>query len=180
MWRKYSNISAQSIEFLSNPSTTPTSSHYHTEAINFLKKSEKMATNGTTTTTSLDLTKFYNVIDGKTSRTPNTRFTVNPSTLENNPDVPLSALEDVDRAVEAAQKAAKAWATVSWSERASAINKFADAMEAQIEDLVKLIMMEQGKPVSTSISAPLHIYGSCFQMPPGTNLLSRSCGLNMK
>ncbi|KAI0379515.1 aldehyde dehydrogenase [Hypomontagnella monticulosa] len=105
-----------------------------------------MATNGNTTAP-LDFTKFYNVIDGKTSSTPKTRFTINPSTLENNPDVPLSTLKDVDRAVEVAQKAQKAWAAVAWSERASAIQKFADAMEAQIEDLVKLIMMEQGKPV---------------------------------
>ncbi|KAI5926319.1 aldehyde dehydrogenase [Camillea tinctor] len=105
-----------------------------------------MATNGQTSAP-LDFTTFLNVIDGKPSSTlGNTRCTVNPWTLENNPEVPSSTLEDVNRAVEAAQKAAKSWAATPWKERASAIHKFADAIESQVEDLAKLVKMEGGKP----------------------------------
>ncbi|KAI1279793.1 aldehyde dehydrogenase [Xylaria sp. FL0933] len=110
-------------------------------------------------TVPLDFTRFFNVIDGKTSGTPEkTRHAINPSTLELNPEVPLSTLDDVDRAVDAAQKAAPLWAAVPWNERANAVRRFADALEANADGLAKLIMMQQGKPpmwahheVSTSV-----------------------------
>ncbi|KAI0425813.1 aldehyde dehydrogenase [Xylaria sp. FL1042] len=94
----------------------------------------------------LDFTKFLNVIDGKTSDTPNKTQAINPSTLEPNPEVPLSALDDVNRAVDIAQKAAPLWAAVPWNERANTVRRFADALEANAESFAKLIMMQQGKP----------------------------------
>ncbi|GKT89446.1 aldehyde dehydrogenase [Colletotrichum tofieldiae] len=45
-----------------------------------------MATNGAT---KLDWTKFYNIIDGKLETTSKTRYGVNPSTLEANPEFEL-------------------------------------------------------------------------------------------
>ncbi|KAI0198006.1 aldehyde dehydrogenase [Astrocystis sublimbata] len=96
---------------------------------------------------SIEFDTFYNVIDGAAVKTPGkTRPLVNPSTGANNPAVPLSTAEDVDRAVQAGQKAAKSWAAVPWEERANAFRKFADAIEASSEDFAKLIMIEQGKP----------------------------------
>lgn len=54
---------------------------------------------------SLDFSTFYNVIDGKLSPTKETRHGINPATEEPNPEVPVSTPKDVDRAVEAGQRA---------------------------------------------------------------------------
>ncbi|KAI0408802.1 aldehyde dehydrogenase [Xylaria palmicola] len=95
----------------------------------------------------LNFETFRNVIDGETVESGGrTRQVVNPSTGDNNPQVPLSAPEDVDRAVKAAKRAATAWAAVPWEERANSLREFANAIEAAAEDFVKLVMMEQGKP----------------------------------
>jgi acyl-CoA reductase-like NAD-dependent aldehyde dehydrogenase len=97
----------------------------------------------------LEFGTFHNVIDGAVSETlGRSRRVVNPSTLDNNPEVPLSTLEDVNRAVDAGKRAATAWAAVPWDERVNALQRFADAIEAVAEDFAKLVMMEQGKPVS--------------------------------
>ncbi|KAJ3565981.1 hypothetical protein NPX13_g7302 [Xylaria arbuscula] len=117
--------------------------------------------------------KFFNSIDGKTSDTPGkSRRATNPSTSELNPEVPLSTLDDVNRAVEIAQKAAPLWAAVPWDERVDAVGRLADALEANAEDLAKLIMMQQGKPpmwahheITTSVQ---WLRGFCNLSPPGT------------
>ncbi|KAI0543895.1 aldehyde dehydrogenase [Xylaria curta] len=96
---------------------------------------------------SIEFGTFYNVIDGATVEgSGRSRQLINPSTGDRNPTAPLSTLEDVDRAVEAGKRAATAWAAVPWDERADALRRFADALEATAEDFVKLVMMEQGKP----------------------------------
>ncbi|KAI1817449.1 aldehyde dehydrogenase [Poronia punctata] len=96
--------------------------------------------------TTLDFSSFYNVIDGKTSTTAQaSNNNVNPATLEPTPRVPLSTREDVDRAVEAARKAAVSWAAVPWEERREAIRKFADAIDENAEEFAKLLVMQQGK-----------------------------------
>lgn len=98
--------------------------------------------------TPLDFTTFHNVIDGKLVGTAKTRHTVSPSTLEENPPLPLSTAEDVDKAVAAAQKAAKQWAEVPWDERKKALEGFIEAFESHSEDFVQMLNKEQGKPVS--------------------------------
>lgn len=91
--------------------------------------------------------KFFNVIDGKLTSTETTRCSQNPSTLKNNPDVPLSTIEDVEKAVQAAKKAAESWAQVPWEDRKKAVEGFASALEAQLDDFAALLTREQGKPV---------------------------------
>lgn len=99
----------------------------------------------------LDFTTFLNVVDGELSNTSTKACdNINPSTLKNNPEAPLSTLEDVDRAVKAAARATKSWAEVPWSERVNALENFADSIEAQAGDLVQMLMRETGKPVSVS------------------------------
>ncbi|RYP38032.1 hypothetical protein DL766_001214 [Monosporascus sp. MC13-8B] len=95
---------------------------------------------------SVDFDTFHNVIDGKLSGTAKTRCSVNPSTLANNPNVPLSTPEDVDKAVQAARKAAESWAQVPWSDRKKAVEAFATALEAQLDDFAQMLTKEQGKP----------------------------------
>ncbi|GJC83078.1 putative aldehyde dehydrogenase FUS7 [Colletotrichum liriopes] len=109
-----------------------------------------MATNGAS---KLDWTNFYNVIDGKLETTSKTRHGVNPSTLEANPEVPLSTPEDVDRAVQAAKKAQEAWAETPYEERQQALAKFGEALEAHAEEFALMLTKEQGKPFELAEAA---------------------------
>ncbi|RVX74883.1 hypothetical protein B0A52_01160 [Exophiala mesophila] len=103
-------------------------------------------TNGSSSPAALDFTTFSNVIDGKLSSTKETRHGVNPATGKPNPEVPVSTPEDVDRAVEAAQKAFKPWSKVSYEDRRKAVLAFADALEKEKESFAKMLVQEQGKP----------------------------------
>ncbi|KAI1391559.1 aldehyde dehydrogenase [Hypoxylon trugodes] len=111
-----------------------------------------MADNASSAHTKLDFTTFYNVIDGKlcNSSTGKTRCSVNPATLHDNPQVPLSTRDDVDRAVETARKARKAWASTSWAGRQKALKDFADAFEANGAGFLDLLIKEQGKSAKES------------------------------
>lgn len=98
---------------------------------------------------SLDFSTFYNVIDGKLSPTQDIRHGINPATEELNPEVPVSTLEDVDRAVEAGQRAFRSWSKTTYGERQKALLAFADALEAERDNFANLLVKEQGKPVSS-------------------------------
>lgn len=95
----------------------------------------------------LDFTKFHNVIDGKLVATDKTRHGINPSTLEELPEVPVSSQADVDKAVEAAKRAQESWEDVPWADRQKAIKDLADALEAHTDDFALMLTKEQGKPV---------------------------------
>lgn len=101
---------------------------------------------------SLDWTTFSNVINGKLESTKETRCSINPATEGNNPTVPVASREDVDRAMDAAQKAAKPWAAVRYAERQKAVLAYADGLEANKEGFSKFLTQEQGKPVRFTCS----------------------------
>ncbi|KAK7430967.1 hypothetical protein QQZ08_002496 [Neonectria magnoliae] len=98
----------------------------------------------------LNFIKFHNVIAGKLETTATTRHGVNPSTLEKNPPVPVSTIEDVDRAVEVAVKAAEAWADIPYPERQEKVARFADGLEALKDEFALMLTKEQGKPLAVS------------------------------
>ncbi|KAH8901435.1 aldehyde dehydrogenase [Thozetella sp. PMI_491] len=95
----------------------------------------------------LSFSEFYNIIDGELSVTEKTRYSVNPSTEELNPEVPLSTRQDVDRAVAAAKKAFEGWSKTARTVRAKAIASFADALEAHADAFGVMITKEQGRPM---------------------------------
>ncbi|RAL62930.1 hypothetical protein DID88_004771 [Monilinia fructigena] len=59
----------------------------------------------------MDFLTFHNTINGKLTNTTKTRHSINPSTGEPNPPVPLSTNIELDEAVAAAKKAQKACRT---------------------------------------------------------------------
>ncbi|PBP15533.1 NAD-dependent aldehyde dehydrogenase [Diplocarpon rosae] len=97
--------------------------------------------------TALSWTTFSNIIDGVPSQTATTRCSINPATEENNPPVPLSTPQDVELAMQAAERAFKPWAAVPYSQRQQALLAFADALEAEKEPFARLLTQEQGKPM---------------------------------
>lgn len=102
-------------------------------------------TNGASKT--LDWTKFANVINGELRQTSETRHSINPSTLEENPEVPVSTQKEIDDAVNAARAAADSWADKSIAERQKAVQAYADGLDAVKDDFAKMLTKEQGKPV---------------------------------
>ena len=60
-------------------------------------------------------------------------------------NVPLSTYEDVDKAVKAAQKAYKGWSTKTFKERVQVFFKYRRLLEKNIDELTKLIQLENGK-----------------------------------
>jgi betaine-aldehyde dehydrogenase len=73
---------------------------------------------------------------------------LNPSTGEVIAHAPLSSVEDVNRAVDAADAAFGEWSTMTPGERARALLKLADAIEEHGEELSQLESENAGKPIA--------------------------------
>ena len=80
--------------------------------------------------------------------TGETEPVLNPSTGEVIAHAPLSGEEDVDRAVSAAKRAFPEWSTTTPGQRAAALLKLADAIEAHGGELAELESDNAGKPIA--------------------------------
>jgi 1-pyrroline dehydrogenase len=65
--------------------------------------------------------------------------------------VPASSAEDVDRAVDAAEKAFETWKTTTPQDRSLLLLKIADSLEARADELGRLESANAGKPVGAAI-----------------------------
>lgn len=75
---------------------------------------------------------------------------IDPATGEPFARSPAMGPDEVDRAVAAARAAFLAWAATPIDDRAAALDRIADAMEAQKEAIARLLSREQGKPFATA------------------------------
>jgi acyl-CoA reductase-like NAD-dependent aldehyde dehydrogenase len=73
----------------------------------------------------------------------------NPARRTTIASVPRGAKEDVDRAVQAAHKAFSAWSKIPPRQRGRLLLRIAEAMEARIEDLARIIAEETGNALRT-------------------------------
>src|SRR5579875_2583403 len=91
-----------------------------------------------------------NLIDSQyvAGSTGETEPILNPSTGEVIAYAPLSSEQDVDRAVEAAERAFEGWSTTPPGERALALIRLADAIEEHGEELARLESENAGKPIA--------------------------------
>lgn len=60
----------------------------------------------------------------------------------------VATAEDVEKATENAYAAQEKWAKCHFTERASFLYKTAEIIEQEFDEIVRLIVMEQGKPIS--------------------------------
>ncbi|RFU76011.1 aldehyde dehydrogenase [Trichoderma arundinaceum] len=102
--------------------------------------------------TLINFESFFNIIDGKLEVTTKTRHGINPATLETLPPVPVSTLEDVDKAVDAAKRVAPVWAGTPIEERKRRVIKYADALLPLADQFGKMLTREQGRPLSAAIA----------------------------
>jgi betaine-aldehyde dehydrogenase len=90
-----------------------------------------------------------NFIDGE--RAPSdggTEAVLNPATGEELARAPVSTVEDVDRAVQAARRAFVGWSATTPAERAGALLAIADLVEDHAEEIARLEALNAGKPIA--------------------------------
>lgn len=98
----------------------------------------------------IDFTSFKNVINNELKSTSEVRHGVNPSTEENLPELPVSGQDEVDEAVSFAREAFTAWRSKTWDERGACVQKLADAIEANHDEIRDLLVNESGKAFNTA------------------------------
>jgi 1-pyrroline dehydrogenase len=88
---------------------------------------------------------FVDAADGRTADV------INPANDQVIASVPSSSQEDVDRAVDAAEKAFEEWKNTTPQDRSLILLKIADALEARADDLGRIESANAGKPVGAAI-----------------------------
>lgn len=92
---------------------------------------------------------------------------INPATEEVLCAAPRASEAQLDQAVAAAKAAFPAWSKTPLDERKAVVNKIADAIEANAEDLARLLTQEQGKPIG---DATAEVYGTAIFLRYFTSL----------
>jgi aldehyde dehydrogenase (NAD+) len=107
--------------------------------------------------------KWLDSVSGKTFPT------INPATGETICQVAEGDKADVDLAVKAARKAFEQgpWPKMNASERGRLLNKLADLIEENQEDLAALESLDNGKPYRDAIAADLPLSIKCYRYYAG-------------
>ncbi len=90
---------------------------------------------------------FKLLIDGQMVAGDGTMDVINPATEETLATCSRASKGQLDQAVAAAKAAFPAWAATSMDERRKALVAMADAIQANIPELARLLTQEQGKPL---------------------------------
>jgi acyl-CoA reductase-like NAD-dependent aldehyde dehydrogenase len=72
---------------------------------------------------------------------------INPATETRIASGRMASVEQLDQAVAAARQAFQSWRTTSDAERKALLHKIADQIEANADELARIIVQEQGKPL---------------------------------
>ncbi len=95
------------------------------------------------------MTRFYEdftmTIDGEPATSDKTFDAINPANEKPIAQVPDASREQLESAVAAAKGAFPAWSATPLSERQKLVAKLGDVIEANTEDFIRLLTMEQGK-----------------------------------
>jgi len=76
--------------------------------------------------------------------------TINPATGKSLKKYDIHKGPEIEKRLEAAQRAFHSWRTVSFAERARILRKAADVLEARAQEFARLMTGEMGKPISAS------------------------------
>ena len=101
--------------------------------------------------------RYQNFIGGEWTEPRSGNYFENPSPVNGQTfcEVPRSGADDIELALDAAHKAAPAWGRTAPAERANILNKIADRMEENLEQLAVIETWDNGKPVRESLAADL-------------------------
>lgn len=95
--------------------------------------------------TQTSLQSYEMLIDGEFCSSAQMLQVINPTTEEIISEFPNGSIEDVNRAVLAAERAQKPWAALPAIQRAGYLREIADLLRANRESLARVITEEQGK-----------------------------------
>src|SRR5688572_13769704 len=100
---------------------------------------------------------FQNVINGQLvpSASGATYDVIDPATGAVYAQAPMSGAEDVDRAYAAADAAFEGWADTTPKERAAALLKIADAIDARAAEIGRVEVRDTGKPFQLTMEEEL-------------------------
>ena len=85
-------------------------------------------------------------INGRLVETNKSFPVLNPATNAVLADAPEGTAEHMETAIAAAKAAFPSWSALRWDERADHVARYADALEAHRDELIRLLTLEQGKP----------------------------------
>jgi acyl-CoA reductase-like NAD-dependent aldehyde dehydrogenase len=104
-------------------------------------------------------------IDGRfvEAESGETLATLNPHDNSTIADVALAGKADVDRAVEAAQRAFPAWSRMAAADRGRILLRLADLIEVHTEELARLESLDTGHPVRDSRKLDVPRTAACFR-----------------
>src|ERR1700733_14685595 len=135
------------------------------------KNGSSKQTNGKKSSAPVKVSQTKLLIDGKwvNAASGKTFETINPSTGDVIAHVAAADKADVDKAVDAARRAFEtgAWSTTPASERGRLLNKLADLLEQNKEELAALETLDNGKPISDSLNADLPLTIACYRYYAG-------------
>ncbi|MDH4565459.1 aldehyde dehydrogenase family protein [Pseudomonas sp. BN414] len=97
------------------------------------------------------MSEIYNpilTIGGESVSTARALEVINPATGEVVGRVPDAGLKELEQAVQAAQQAFLVWRAASLDERKVALNTFAKVLEDNVDELSRLLTLEQGRPLT--------------------------------
>src|SRR5689334_13876289 len=76
---------------------------------------------------------------------------INPATEEPFAQAPRASVAQLNAAVAAAKAAFPAWSATPIDERKKALLAIADVIQANLQDLARLLVQEQGKPIGDAM-----------------------------
>ena len=109
--------------------------------------------------------KYDNYIDGKFVAPTNGKYFDNVSPIDGKvfTKAARSDASDIERALDAAHKAAKAWGKTSVTERSNILLKIADRIEQNLEYLARVETVDNGKPIRETRLADLPLVVDHFR-----------------
>jgi acyl-CoA reductase-like NAD-dependent aldehyde dehydrogenase len=109
--------------------------------------------------------EFTHTIDGRGLSSEASFDVINPATEEVLARCPDASRAQLDAAVAAAKRAFAGWSVLSFEERRDYLNSFGRAFKERMEDLIPLLVREQGKPMAAARAelsyTPLQIEKLC-------------------
>src|SRR5215475_9539335 len=121
--------------------------------------------------------RYANYIGGEWVAPAAGRYFDNVTPVTGRPfcEVPRSGTEDIERALNAAHAAKRAWGKTSSTDRANLLNKIADRMAANLDQLATAETWDNGKPIRETMAAdiPLAIdhfryFAACVRAQEGS------------
>lgn len=92
---------------------------------------------------------YYLTIAGKLVTSADTFEVFNPATGEVLAHAPAASAAQLDEAIAAAKTAFNSWSQLSYDQRQTYLEAYADALQSHRDELARLLTMEQGKPLKT-------------------------------